>query len=50
MSKGMHGVGLATAKMLWAEIGEIDRFRTGKQLARFIGLTPRNVSSGERQA
>lgn len=43
------GVGLATATMLRAEIGEFDRFRTGKQLSRFIGLTPRNVSSGERQ-
>lgn len=43
------GVGLATATMLRAEIGEFDRFRTGKQLSRFIGLTPRNVSSGPRQ-
>lgn len=46
----IQGVGLATATMLRAEIGEFDRFRTGKQLARFIGLTPRNVSSGDRQA
>lgn len=45
-----RGVGLATATLLRAEIGEFDRFRTGKQLARFIGLTPRNVSSGQRQA
>lgn len=44
------GVGLATATMLRAEIGEFDRFRTGKQLARYIGLSPRNVSSGQRQA
>ena len=44
------GVGLVTATVLRAEIGEFDRFRTGKQLARFIGLSPRNVSSGERQA
>ena len=27
-----------------------DRFRTGKQLARFCGLSPRNASSGTRQA
>src|SRR5262249_39074268 len=26
-----------------------DRFRTGKQLARFCGLSPRNASSGQRQ-
>ena len=45
-----QGVGLATATMLRAEIGEFDRFRTGKQLSRFIGLTPRNVSSGQKQA
>jgi transposase len=45
-----RGVGLATATMLRAEIGEFDRFRTGKQLARYLGLTPRNVSSGERQS
>ena len=32
------------------EIGRFDRFRTGKQLARFCALTPRNASSGERQA
>ncbi len=43
------GVGLVTATMLRAEIGEFDRFRSGKQLARFIGLSPRNTSSGERQ-
>ena len=43
------GVGLATATMLRAEIGEFDRFRTGKQLARYLGLSPRNASSGERQ-
>lgn len=43
------GVGLATATMLRAEIGEFDRFRNGKQLARFIGLTPCNDSSGDRQ-
>lgn len=45
-----RGVGLVTATLLRAEIGEFDRFRTGKQLARYLGLTPRNVSSGQRQA
>jgi transposase len=44
------GVGLVTAVMLRAEIGRFDRFRTGKQLARFCGITPRNASSGKRQA
>jgi len=46
----IKGIGLVTATTLRAEIGRFDRFRTGKQLARFCGLTPRNVSSGQRQA
>jgi transposase len=44
------GVGLITAAMLRAEIGRFDRFRSGKQLSRFCGLSPRNASSGNRQA
>jgi transposase len=44
------GIGLVTAATMRAEIGRFDRFRTGKQLARFCGLTPRNCSSGNRQA
>lgn len=46
----LPGVGPVTAWALRAEIGRFDRFRTGKQLARFCGLTPRNASSGSRQA
>lgn len=46
----MPGVGLVTAVTLRAEIGRFDRFRNGKQLARFCGVTPRNASSGNRQA
>jgi transposase len=33
-----------------AELGHAGRFRSGKQLSRFCGLTPRNASSGQRQA
>ena len=44
------GIGPVTAWVLRAEIGRFDRFRTGKQLARFCGLSPRNASSGQRQA
>ena len=44
------GVGLITAVTLRAEIGRFDRFRNGKQLSRFCGLSPRNASSGQRQA
>lgn len=44
------GVGPITAWVMRAEIGRFDRFRTGKQLSRFCGLSPRNASSGNRQA
>jgi transposase len=44
------GVGLVTAVLLRAVIGRFDRFRTGKQLSRYCGLTPCNASSGKRQA
>ena len=46
----LPGVGLVTAVTLRAEVGRFDRFDTGKQLARFCGVTPRNASSGARQA
>lgn len=46
----LPGVGFVTAWMLRAEIGRFDRFRSGKQLSRFCGLSPRNASSGARQA
>ncbi|HVT93567.1 MAG TPA: IS110 family transposase [Bryobacteraceae bacterium] len=47
---GYHGVGLITAVTLKAELGTMDRFRSGKQLSRFCALSPRNASSGTKQA
>lgn len=47
---GQVGVGLITAAVMRAEIGTFDRFRNGKQLTRYCGLSPRNASSGQRQA
>lgn len=44
------GIGLVTACVLRAEIGHFRRFRTGKQLSRFCGVSPCNASSGVRQA
>lgn len=44
------GVGLVTASTLRAELGTFARFRTGKQMARYCGVTPCNRSSGKRQA
>jgi transposase len=46
----LPGVGRVTAWVLRAEIGRFDRFGTGKQMARYCGLSPRNASSGQRQA
>lgn len=44
------GVGLVTAATLRAVVGRFDRFRSGKQLSRYCGVTPCNASSGKRQA
>lgn len=44
------GVGLVTAVTMRAEIGTFQRFQSGKQLARYCAVTPKNVSSGKRQA
>lgn len=46
----LKGIGAVTAWTIRAEIGRFDRFRNGKQLSRFCGLTPRNASSGTRVA
>ena len=46
----LPGVGLVTAAVLRAEIGRFDRFTSGKALAHYCGLSPRNASSGQRQA
>ena len=44
----IEGVGPVTAWWLRAYVGRFDRFRTGKQLSRYCGLSPRNASSGSR--
>ena len=46
----IKGVGLVTAVVMRAEIGDFERFTSGKQLARYCAVTPRNASSGNRQA
>lgn len=48
--QSLYGVGLITAVTIRAEVGRVDRFDSGKQLSRFCGVTPRNASSGARQA
>lgn len=46
----LPGVGPVTAWVLRGEVGRFDRFDTGRALSRFAGLSPRNASSGARQA
>ena len=46
----LKGFGRLTAIILRAELGRFDRFRNGKQLSRFCGLSPRNASSGQKEA
>ena len=40
------GIGVITAITMWALIGDFSRFRTGKQLAHFCAVCPRNNSTG----
>jgi transposase len=40
------GVGLLTATALVAFVGEVHRFPSGRHLASYLGLTPRESSSG----
>ena len=44
------GIGLVTACVIRAEIGSFARFKSAKSLARYCSLSPRNASSGARQA
>ena len=46
----IKGVGEVTAWTMRALIGRFDRFTSGKQLARYCAVTPRNASSGQRVA
>ena len=43
-----EGVGEVTAWVLRAFVGDFARFRSGKHLARYCGLSPRNASSAAK--
>ena len=43
------GVGPITALAFVVTIGDVTRFRRGKQVASYLGLIPREYSSGGRQ-
>ncbi len=48
--KEQPGIGPITAVTMRAVIGRFDRFRVGKQLSRYCGVTPCNSSSGKRES
>lgn len=41
-----RGIGIITAAVMRAEIGTFSRFKNGKQLAKFCGVSPCNRSTG----
>jgi transposase len=43
------GIGVLTATALVASVGDARNFRSGRQFAAWLGLVPRQCSSGERQ-
>jgi transposase len=43
------GIGVLTATALFATVADIHAFRSGRQLACWLGLTPRESSSGNRR-
>lgn len=43
------GIGLLTATALFATVADIHAFQSGRQLACWLGLTPREFSSGSRR-
>lgn len=46
--RSIPGIGLIWAATIYAEIGDIKRFHSGKAFASYTGLVPRVRSSGER--
>jgi transposase len=47
--QALRGVQFTTAVTLIAELGALSRFATPRQLMSYLGLTPREHSSGERR-
>jgi len=43
------GIGLLTATAMYASVGNVHAFRSGRHLASWLGLTPRESSSGNRR-
>jgi len=47
--QALRGVGLVTAVTLVAELGDLQRFRTPREVMAYAGLVPSESSSGPRQ-
>ncbi|GLQ91975.1 IS110 family transposase [Dyella acidisoli] len=47
--QSVPGIGLLTATALCASVGPLDRFRSGRHFAAWLGLTPREHSSGAQR-
>lgn len=47
--RSIPGIGLMTSTALVAFVGDVARFPTGRHFASYLGLTPREYSSGLRQ-
>ena len=47
--RSIPGIGLMTSTALVAFVGDIQRFPSGRHFASYLGLTPREYSSGLRQ-
>lgn len=43
------GIGVLTATALYASVGNVHAFRSGRHLASWLGITPREHSSGSRR-
>jgi transposase len=44
--QGIPGVGVLTATALVATVGDVSTFKSGRQFASWLGLTPRQVGTG----
>jgi transposase len=47
--QSIPGIGLMTSTALFAFVGDIQRFPSGRHFASFLGLTPREYSSGMKR-
>ena len=47
--QSIPGIGLLTATAMVGFVGDIHRFRSSRHFASYLGLTPREYSSGERR-